>query len=100
MIMKIAKIKNYLHAHGLATLHQSQNSFLHRVLFQISSAVPVWYYGGLKRSQNGCQRHERFNPYASRAVVRHAGQHATIDYNDYENCKNQNISHRLLHTFI
>jgi hypothetical protein len=41
---------------------------IHRVLFQISSAVPVWYFGGLKRSQHSrlpkaAWPTQRFNPY-------------------------------------
>jgi hypothetical protein len=42
---------------------------IHRVSFQISSAVPVWYSGGLKRSQpaelpKAARPAQRFNPYA------------------------------------
>jgi hypothetical protein len=42
---------------------------IHRVLLQISSAVLVWYYGGLKRSQpaqlpSAAWPAQRFNPYA------------------------------------
>jgi hypothetical protein len=41
---------------------------IHRVLLQISSVVPVWYFGGLKRSQpaklpTAARPTQRFNPY-------------------------------------
>jgi hypothetical protein len=42
---------------------------IHRVSLQISNAVPVWYFGGLKRSQpaglpKAARPTQRFNPYA------------------------------------
>jgi hypothetical protein len=42
---------------------------IHRVLLQIFSAVSVWYFGGLKRSQparlpEAARPAQRFNPYA------------------------------------
>jgi hypothetical protein len=41
---------------------------IHRVSLQISNAVPVWYFGGLKRSQHtrlptAARPTQRFNPY-------------------------------------
>jgi hypothetical protein len=47
---------------------------IHRVLLHISSAVPVWYFGGLKRSQHAqlpkaARPAQRFNPTHARQAV-------------------------------
>jgi hypothetical protein len=53
---------------------------IHRVLLQISSAVSVWYFGGLKRSQPAklpsaaSPRSDLIPTHASRAVMANLAQ--------------------------